>query len=80
MAIKGDLSVPTHLSSYPVCRLGPWMLVPDRWNTDGEKRPGYLCDGRGRVSLAHSCDILVEFVQALHGLQDDGTRVSRSSA
>ena len=72
MLINRNPSIPTHLSEYPVCRLGSWVLVPDRWNADGEKRAGYLSDGGGRVSLAHSCDILVEFVQALHRAQEGG--------
>jgi hypothetical protein len=71
MVIDHSLSVPTHLTAYPVCRLGSWLLVPDRWNVDGEKRPGYLSDGTGRVSLPHCCDILVELVQALRSVEGD---------
>jgi hypothetical protein len=74
MVISPDSSVPTHLTAYPVCRLGPWLLVPDRWNTDGERRAGYLCDATGRVSLPNSCDLLVEFVQTLHRVGKFGER------
>ncbi|RAG85748.1 hypothetical protein DN069_09560 [Streptacidiphilus pinicola] len=72
MVINPNPPIPTDLSRYPVCRLGSWVLVPDRWNTDGEKRAGYLWDGSGRVTLAYSCDLLVEFVQALHRVEDNG--------
>ncbi len=71
MAINRIPSNPSNLTAYPVCRLGSWLLVPDRWNRYGEKRVGYLCNGSARVRLAHSCDILVEFVQALYRLEED---------
>ncbi|MEZ0092385.1 hypothetical protein [Streptacidiphilus sp. EB129] len=67
------LKIPSHLDGYPVCRLGKWLFVPDRRNTLGHVRVGYLAHGSELIALPYSSGILFDFVQAIRQIEANFT-------